>query len=129
MGRVKETLNSILEEAIVTYEEFGSLHTHEQRVNAAKAAITFLWGTEWSGKPKESSHLHHATQKLFDFSGDEPFLEAAEELNMMSLPDEKDAELVEYGAKKLREAFNFDESPTTREYWVDAIRFARKASQ
>lgn len=129
MGRVKEALNSIMEEVIVTYEEFGQLHTHEDRVNAAKAAITFLWGTEWSGKPKEASHLHHATQKLFDFSGDECFMEAAEEMNMMQLPDHKDPDLVEYGAEKLREAFNFDDAPTNREYWVEAIRLARKAAQ
>jgi len=113
----------------MNYEEFGLMHTHEDRVNAAKAAITFLWGTEWSRNPKESNHIYNSIQKLFEFSGDEGFYDAAEAMEIMSLPDKVDPDLVEYGVEKLRESFDFDEAPTAREYWVEAIRMARRAAK
>ena len=113
----------------MTYEEFGLDHTHEERVNAAKAAIAFLWGTELSRSKKESNHLNNAIEKLFDFSGDEEFFEAAEELDILSLPDTKDPNLVEYGVEKLKESFDLDNTPTNRGYWVEAIRMARRASE
>lgn len=115
-------------EGLKVYEQYGQRHTNEQRQLAAKAALSFLFGADWTVE-RTISFLAPATDRLFAFAGDEAANLASHELDIMNLPDRPDKQIVEEGVQALMKAFDFKEAPHRRKYWMEVVRNARLASQ
>jgi len=108
------------------YVNWGQKHTREQRKQAALAGIGLLFGAVWSDA-HTTSYLGPATQRLLAFAGQDAYDEVAAEVDLVSLPDEANPELVERAVQAMWKAFDPNESPNGRRLWREVARHARRS--
>lgn len=109
------------------YAQLGDQATSEQRYLAARAALKMMFGGVWLDH--RDSQVHAACGKLFEFAAgsDESesyWLEAAEELGIMDIPEDGDYLMAESAKDDLRGAGLI--VPGGTRYWTEVVRLGRR---
>ena len=106
------------------FERMGEQATHEARVAAGRAAIRYLFGAR-AEEPGDARFMT-AVNKLEAFAGEEAWLEAADQLDIMNLPEEGSEELLAPLREEVYTAFKDFPDVARDRVWRDTRTNARK---
>lgn len=111
------------------YEKMGEHATYEARLAAARLSIALTFGIDWNDK-KTVTYVAAGSERLAAFSGPEAFEQAGDEVDIMSMPTDAAVQgLVMPAVKYFKEHFPMDDTPPGRSYWLEVLRYGRKAAE